>query len=286
MLPNSIRDELAGRSAGTPAERLLGEIVARTRPAIRIRIAEQLQCAPAPGMGRLRGVPDVPPNWEWPLYCDVPLRFLAQVRLEDLPDFVGSDVLPATGLLSFFYGDVDSGPFAPSNCGELALARVYHFSPEQKLKPAFRSVCHGEPPSWCIHFEQIWSLPDDDAHHAARGLYAGLTEGQRQELMDSIVDMGECAGEMKLLGYPAREQTSDLQLECEVLSRQAASPDAEQACEDIDAAAGQWELLAQCDMSDRRIWPGGADGYLHFWIRSSDLANSDFSRVSYTFERT
>ena len=56
------------------------------------------------GESKFGGLPDVLPEWNWPLASDgQPLRFLCQLRLDKLEIERISDVLPMTGLLSFFW---------------------------------------------------------------------------------------------------------------------------------------------------------------------------------------
>jgi uncharacterized protein YwqG len=48
------------------------------------------------------GSPDTPPGFEWKLYQDKPLAFVAQFRLDELAPFDVDSILPKTGLLSCF----------------------------------------------------------------------------------------------------------------------------------------------------------------------------------------
>lgn len=55
------------------------------------------------GGSRFGGKPDVPDDFAWPVYQNMPLTFLAQLSCEELSAFDINNELPNTGLLSFFY---------------------------------------------------------------------------------------------------------------------------------------------------------------------------------------
>ena len=55
------------------------------------------------GASRFGGLPDLPRSAEWPMYDAGPYRFLGQVNLAD--GIARNDVLPVSGLLSFFAAD-------------------------------------------------------------------------------------------------------------------------------------------------------------------------------------
>ena len=55
------------------------------------------------GASRFGGVPDLPPGVEWPSRDDVPMEFVAQLRLADAAGLDPLGRLPTTGHLWFFY---------------------------------------------------------------------------------------------------------------------------------------------------------------------------------------
>lgn len=96
------------------------------------------------GGTRFGGRPDVPPGFVWPYFEGVgledgekkrrPLAFLAQFALEEMQPFDAEHLLPAHGVLSFFY-EVESQPwgFDPQDAG---CARVFWFEDAATLAPA------------------------------------------------------------------------------------------------------------------------------------------------------
>jgi uncharacterized protein YwqG/predicted DNA-binding protein (MmcQ/YjbR family) len=54
------------------------------------------------GQSKVGGVPDLPADWEWPLFDGKPLAFLAQVNLSEIPAGLPVEPLPKSGILYFF----------------------------------------------------------------------------------------------------------------------------------------------------------------------------------------
>ena len=92
------------------------------------------------GSTHFGGTPDVPENFRWPYYISEnsgksnPLSFIAQFDLEELSRYDSDNMLPKTGLLSFFY-DFDSMTrgLDPNDKGSAA---VYYFENKNNLKTA------------------------------------------------------------------------------------------------------------------------------------------------------
>ena len=56
------------------------------------------------GASKIGGTPDLPANIVWPTYNEIPLRFVAQINLSELPGHY-LNYLPDSGILFFFIGD-------------------------------------------------------------------------------------------------------------------------------------------------------------------------------------
>lgn len=98
------------------------------------------------GLSHFGGVPDVPEGFEWPCFNtdsidepsgDVrlrPLAFLAQFDCEELAKYDRENLLPHTGVLSFFYSiESNRWGFDPEDFG---CSRVYWFGNAEELRPA------------------------------------------------------------------------------------------------------------------------------------------------------
>ena len=56
---------------------------------------------------KIGGNPAVPEGFVWPCYEGTPLSFMAQINLKDVANLDKDNLLPKSGILSFFY-ELDS----------------------------------------------------------------------------------------------------------------------------------------------------------------------------------
>nr|MBF6591327.1 DUF1963 domain-containing protein [Ktedonobacterales bacterium] len=96
-----VNPQAALASAGIP--RAAATLAQLARPSIRLTSRRADEASLAIGASKLGGLPDLPPDVPWPARAGAPLAFVAQVRLDDVAPFDVTHVLPATGLLTFFY---------------------------------------------------------------------------------------------------------------------------------------------------------------------------------------
>ncbi|GAA3838077.1 hypothetical protein GCM10022380_65270 [Amycolatopsis tucumanensis] len=73
------------------------ELVAASLPSVRLLPAR------GPHRTRLGGDPELPPATPWPRAGHTPLSFVAQLDLSEMAPYDAEGILPADGLLSFFY---------------------------------------------------------------------------------------------------------------------------------------------------------------------------------------
>ena len=158
---------------------------------------------------KIGGKPAVPNDFIWPEYKGrgyldeeyekYPLSFLAQIDLEDISEYDTENLLPKTGVLSFFYElSTMRWGFAPEDKG---CARVYYFPDKTKLsKREFPKDMEKDMyvPELKIYFDKHISLPYPD------DFYADNFEWDEYEECCSKLgyeydDMGRVT---KLLGYP------------------------------------------------------------------------------------
>lgn len=83
------------------------------------------------GASRFGGIPDLPPGVAWPSRDDVPMEFVAQIRLSEIAAHDAENTLPHDGSLLFFY---NSQWQAYDEEDELDCCRViFHDGPDDKL---------------------------------------------------------------------------------------------------------------------------------------------------------
>lgn len=243
---------------------------------------------------KIGGKPAVPDEFVWPEYngkgyCDDepatrPLSFMAQINLADIAEYDTENLLPKTGVLSFFYEMVTmQWGFDPQDKG---CARVYYFPETDKL--SLRDIPQGMEeeayvPELKIDFEKHISLPypenfyDDD-----------FDWDEYEECCEELgYEQDEMGDFTKLLGYPDVIQ-SPMEDECEAITRgyrsgspedYAKIPQAEK--EDIKKKANEWTLLFQMgtlSTAETEIMFGDC-GHIYFWIKKEDLKKNNFDNV-------
>lgn len=263
-----------------------------------IRISYQAtdEALPA-GSSKIGGNPSVPEDFVWPRYLgesydDVikerPLSFMAQIDLEEVKIYDEEQLLPQTGILSFFYEQM-SMPwgFSPEDQG---AAKVYYFPEKEKLISMEAPDDMDEEavmPEFAVTFEKQISLPG--------------FEDFREKIADVEIeweDYDECCTECgyspdewgevtKLLGYPDTIQ-SPMEEECEALRRgyrQGCPEDfeaiPESVWEDIREKSKDWMLLFQMGTveGEEQEYMFGDCGHIYFWIRKQDLKNREFDKI-------
>lgn len=81
-------------------------LLSAARPIINLTLAEK-EDYQLIGNSRVAGEPDLPPGFEWPLTDDgEPMSFIAQLDLESVYPQDTQQLLPSTGILYFFMGDM------------------------------------------------------------------------------------------------------------------------------------------------------------------------------------
>lgn len=85
--------------------RVTDVIERHARPSIRLTAhAVENEDALPVGASKLGGSPDLPPDFDWPMQGGYALAFIAQINLSEASAYDAEHLLPATGMLHFFYG--------------------------------------------------------------------------------------------------------------------------------------------------------------------------------------
>jgi uncharacterized protein YwqG len=223
-------------------------------------------------MSKVGGLADLPRSTKWPMLGSRPLAFIAQIDLAEVHPFDLEEVLPAEGLLSFFYdaarqtawghepGDRSSWAILFSPPGN-PLERREHpgglvpgarFGEKRLLPVSESTLAPWESP-------EVHRILDDSRQEAA---YCELFNDP-----DGVTH--------RLLGHPDPIQ-GDMPIECQLISQGLSCENGSRYDhphrERLARGADQWRLLLQID-SDEDLGMCFADlGRLYFWIRSPDLA--------------
>ncbi len=116
------------------------------------------------GASKSGGIPDVPPGFVWPSDEDGFCVFLCQINLEEIASFDIENLLPKTGILSFFHSGDGSGGVGSLSKDPVfyfpeitALTRaIPHYSEEKYIDEQYYEDCLE------LSFYSGWSLPDTE----------------------------------------------------------------------------------------------------------------------------
>jgi uncharacterized protein YwqG len=261
---------------------------------------------PAPcGASKLGGLPDLPPDIEWPVRpafapslhepktwrwtkTDVadwigtaqPLSFLAQVNLSDVAARAGTETdLPRRGMLWFFYDLVYEGwGYDPADAPGF---RVLYAPDPKNLAPR-------QPPQTtpALHrFHEVallpvrgFDLPQIDGLELERqGLDGNTADAYRDAIWEAVPMHAH-----KMGGW-ARPVQNPMEEECAMVTEGLYLGDAKAWHSDdgkrILAQPNDWTLLLQIDDDDDAGMQWVDTGGLYFWIRAADLRVGRFDRV-------
>lgn len=280
---------------GPSSDLIFEEFSAIQKNAVSIAYSHAGQ-ALAPGKSKIGGRPHVPQGFVWPYFEGAdfdnvvknrPLAFLAQFDLAEVKTFDKDDVLPAKGMLYFFY-DVETQRwgFDPADKG---CARVLYYDGDVGALSAaeFPDDLPAEYriPEQRLVFSARRELPDWEEY--AR---EGRAIGDWEEYDDARARFGcppteEPDGVHKLLGYADVIQ-DEMTEECETVARGIYCGDVRSDLsaaekDDIRARAEDWTLLLQLgtltDDDFELMW--GDCGCIYFYIRRQHLRDKNFGNV-------
>lgn len=305
----------------TTARDLEGKILERglgrlTREILSVR-REEIRLLPAAGgvaregevgLGatKIGGRPDLPEDAAWPVgsgeegirppdappRAGRPLSFLGQVNLAEAAAEARAGLLPARGVLYFFY-DALAQPwgFDPRDGGGWA---VLYAGPSEdgttvplvrREAPAgldARAVFRGRGAALSAGY----SLPDAEHEEVAAW---GLDEEELGDYRELVADLEEAwavdAPLHKMLGHASALQGDHMAFQCQMASAGlylggsgGPAPDPV-AVARLAEGAGEWRLLLQLDSDPWSGMEWGDAGTLYFWAREGAVRAREFGRA-------
>lgn len=258
--------------------------------------------APALGVSRFGGWPDLPPNTAWPMWQQRPMSFLAQINLREVHATQPDARVPKQGLLLFFLGcnsesydnpvlnkttymiDMLLGMESSDNSGWKVIYAAsdadLHRTPYQEspgpdcFSPCMLSFKRGGmalPDEYSAAYEHIAFKPDELDNY--------------NELINLLMtdDM-----EHQLMGYPSLIQFTPPDMQCELASNgrdpfkfpEQGSDEYKQLVEN----ASDWGLLLQLTSDDNTNYLWGDAGNLYFYGKRSEMENGNFSNTWVCYE--
>ena len=246
--------------------RLQQSLIELLRPAISLNVERCDDDLIPVGASKFGGAPDVAAGFEWPKWNEKPLGFLAQISLEEVAPFDVEGLLPASGLLSFFYGMQDGEDWPYSNEDEGGW-RVYHFPQTNLTRLPWPEELHDliSLRSAAINFEPLWSYTSwfDFAPDI-------LSEFSPEEY-DAIYQLEKSwkkafPAKHQMLGHPNLIQ-DDPRYAVAINMNRGTTKD--------------WRLLLQVDTDDEINFDFCCCGRVWFVIHQDDLKNENFADIGY-----
>lgn len=263
------------------------ELLKTARNSIRLEIGA------AAGLTKFGGMPDVPDGFEWAYYDGRPLAFLVQFDLEEISRYDTEDLLPKTGVLSFFY-DLETKPLSVDE-DDNGFAKVYWFKDKNSLSAAEFPDDLSEGyrfPKLGISArseKSYQSYPDFLLQRAKL-----VEDWESFERAQNSIGIDESGNISKMLGW-ADPIRGNMTVGCELVSRgyNIADEQGKSEVTPLDRqeaeqwSARDWLPLLQLDTvtdGDFQL-KFGEPGRLYFYIRRDDLAERNFNDIMLYLQR-
>lgn len=245
-------------------QRLRASFIEMLRPAIAIRAVRAEDKTIAIGASKFGGVPDVPDGFEWPHWEDAPLNFVAQISLEETTALDAGNLLPSSGVLSFFYYEMNSEeeePYLVSGLLEEKGAwRTFHFTSPLKRTTG--------PLGWHREFGSVGTAKIAATLAVDFPRYAEELEHGNAEAVAAFEAVRNVIATDSLhvmLGYPFPMTERDARYHVAETTGRGTYRD--------------WVMLFQVNTDRELDYNWGDAGAMFYFIHRDDLKAGDFSKV-------
>lgn len=284
--------ELMGRVRESGLSRVADDLERLLKPSIRIKTRPVDEAKLTLGESKFGGVPDLPPEIEWPERNGQRLDLIAQLNLSEITSLkppayqlslldVGSDLsafdaLPQAGILYFFYDVTEQrGGYKPEDRGGWKVIHYDGDSSRLKRCEAASALPEDGPlPACRLEFAKEVTLPDLEEALMDRLWLSDAEEDAYWEVIKGVETSTQICH--RLLGYPQIIQNA-MEGQCAVLSHGLADNNANRRIYEPEEV--EWHLLLQVDSDDNAEMSWGDVGRLYFWIRKAHFRAHDFEGV-------
>ncbi len=258
--------------------RLTKDIDALSKASIRLFTTPTPETNFELGASKLGGLPDVPADFVWPVWKDVPQSFIAQIRLDEAHAFNVDGVLPEHGMLWFFYDATQQTFGADPNDkgGWLVLFNEKPPTLQRAIVPA-KLPAESQFQSSAVRFASEVTLSLQPQLELGPNFDWTDEEQKRYETLLSTFPTVEdhAAIHHRLLGNPDTIQ-DDMREECQLAFNGVADADDPKANE-LLAGAMEWQLLLQIDSDEQIGMRWGNTGMLYYWLKKADVQAQHFA---------
>jgi uncharacterized protein YwqG len=257
--------------------RVRTQIMQVALPSIRLKALPVDETQLELGASRFGGSPDLPAGYPWPKCDEFPLPFVAQINLSEMASYDPMHLLPAEGLLSFFF-DIDA--FFESwttrhQSWRVLYTRNTHTALQRVAIPELvaKRRCYR---SSAVSCSAELTLPDYSQYDSTSVERLGLSG-----LLTNEEELAYYEVQARLAGTAETKYHS-------ALHRLLGHPDVVQwdMHRDLEGALTEWQLLFQMDSDGAPDTEWGDTGRIYYWIRTHDLAKRDFSGTELILQST
>jgi uncharacterized protein YwqG len=259
-------------------KRVVKDIDFLARASIRLCGTPVDESALASGTSRLGGAPDLAPGTKWPTWKGLPHSFIAQIRLSDVRASDVDGLLPAAGMLWFFYdarqdtyGDdpADRGGWRVIYAADEDPGTLQHAPapPGLPLASRFHTASLDFESEMTFSLNPEVDIPNFDWTDAEQQAY--------ETLLSTLSPPEDRASpHHHLLGNAASIQ-DDMRLQCQLIAHGITGMDDPRA-DELARGALDWLMLLQVDTDEQIGMRWASTGMLYYWIKRPDLQAQRF----------
>lgn len=231
----------------------------------------------AAGASKLGGIPDLPPGVPWPAWKNVPLAFIAQIRLADVVGFAAARALLPSGMLWFFY-DAQQQVFGADPADRGGWQVVYDQRDPASFQPAPFPAglpAAGRYEACVLSFANELSLPQQPDVFLPNMDWTPAERTAYEDLLAAYPTPADhVAIHHRLLGHADAIQ-DDMHLQCALRAQGITDMNDPRGAAATNTAL-RWQLLLQIDSDEHAGMKWATDGMLYYWIDRDALHNRHF----------
>lgn len=209
----------------------------------------------------------------------IPLAFLGQVFLAELPSSISREGWRSSGSIAFFYGDSAIPGYSSANRGH---CRVIYLPEGAALRPADYPKALGDDsryPKLHASFHLEWTLPGEPLDEALNPFLRRDLEYRK--LLGRLMSWHTPPDQAphRFAGYPQQIQ-GPMEDECQLTAERISWAEYRGFNSDRRAQLRQrrrgWQMLLQFASDERLGWMWSDVGLVYFWAQREDIAKLNF----------
>jgi len=232
------------------------------------------------GASKLGGLPDLPPDMQWPYYHDRPLYFVAQINFAEVAAYDVEKVLPSSGVAYFFYDDTW---YEDNLTTMFNLGRTLFFEGDLSLLKRTDAPYSVVWPACSVSFENDMTLPP--ASWQGHPWFDSSEVYTRLNTQDTYLEIPWAMSifadsklpRHRLLGHPDPIQGNVFAEAQQELTKEA-------SWEEANEQTPTWTLLFQIDSDGKANMMWSDAGTLYFCIKNDALHNRRFDEVILSYQ--